>query len=57
MRIRARLALQHWQRDPDLAGIRDGAQVAKLPAKEQETCKKLWADVEGVLKKVEGKVK
>jgi hypothetical protein len=31
----------HWQIDPDLAGIRDPAAVANLPADEQEACKKL----------------
>jgi tetratricopeptide (TPR) repeat protein len=50
-----RQALQHWQHDPDLAGIRDPAAVAKLLADEQEVCKKLWADVAELLKKVEGK--
>ena len=39
----------------DLAGIRDPAAVAKLPADEQEECKKLWANVAALLKKVEAK--
>jgi len=42
-------------RASDLAGIRDPAAVAKLPADEQEACKKLWADVAALLKMVEGK--
>ena len=45
----------HRQKDLDLAGIRDPAAVAKLPADEQEACKKLWADVAGLLKKLEEK--
>jgi hypothetical protein len=47
--------LQDWQKDSDLAGIRDPDAVAKLPAEEQEACKKLWADVAALLKKVEEK--
>jgi hypothetical protein len=44
--------LQHRQKDPDLAGIRDRAAVAKLPADEQEACKKLWTDMAALLKKI-----
>jgi serine/threonine-protein kinase len=47
--------LEHWLDDADLAGIRDMDAVAKLPADEQEACKKLWAEVEAVLKKVQEK--
>jgi serine/threonine-protein kinase len=43
--------LRHWQQDADLAGLRDPAAVAKLPADEQEACKKLWADVNALLQK------
>jgi len=35
--------LRHWQRDQDLAGLRDSAAMAKLPADEQEACRQLWA--------------
>jgi tetratricopeptide (TPR) repeat protein/serine/threonine protein kinase len=49
------LALKHWQEDTDLAGIRDKDAVAKLPADEQEACKKFWADAEAVLKKAQEK--
>jgi hypothetical protein len=52
---RIRQTLQHWQKDPNLAGIRDPNAVAKLPADEQEACKKLWADVTALLKKIEEK--
>jgi hypothetical protein len=45
--------LQHWQTDPDLASLRDPAPVAKLPELEQEACRKLWSDVEVLLKKVQ----
>jgi serine/threonine-protein kinase len=40
--------LQHWQRDPDLAGIRDAAGVAWLPEAERMACRQLWADVEAL---------
>jgi hypothetical protein len=49
---RIRQTLQHWQKGPDLAGIRDPDGIAALPADEQEACKKLWADVAALLKKV-----
>jgi tetratricopeptide (TPR) repeat protein len=47
--------LQHWQRNQDLAGIRDAALLAKLPPDEQEACMRLWAEVEAVLQKAQGK--
>jgi tetratricopeptide (TPR) repeat protein len=45
--------LQHWQTDPDLTGIRDPQPLAKLPESEQETCRKVWADVTALLKKAQ----
>jgi serine/threonine-protein kinase len=45
----ARAALRHWQQDADLAGIRDEAALAKLPAQEREACSRLWADVAALL--------
>jgi hypothetical protein len=45
--------LQYWQTDPDLPGLRDPEPLAKLAEPEQETCRKLWADVEALLKKVQ----
>jgi hypothetical protein len=44
---------KHWQKDADLAGIRDKAALAKLPAEERAAWEKLWADVAAVLKKAE----
>lgn len=41
--------LRHWQRDADLAGIRDEEQLAKLPAEEQQACRELWAEVDSLL--------
>ena len=46
-------AMRHWQRDSDVAGIRDAAALAKLPAEERAACEKLWADVAALLKKAE----
>jgi len=43
--------LSHWQKDTDLAGIRDAAALAKLPADEQKAFTQLWADVAALLKK------
>jgi tetratricopeptide (TPR) repeat protein len=49
--------LRHWQQDRDLAGLRDAAALAKLPAEEQKACAQLWADVAALLKKAEGTTK
>jgi tetratricopeptide (TPR) repeat protein len=46
--------LLHWQGDPDLAGLRDTAAVAKLPAFEQTECKRLWALVQDLLRRSAG---
>jgi serine/threonine-protein kinase len=40
--------LRHWQKTPDLAGLRDDDALAKLPEAEREACRKLWADVESL---------
>jgi tetratricopeptide (TPR) repeat protein len=49
--------LRHWQKDPDLAGIRDRVALAKLRAEERAACEKLWADVAALLKKAEAPAK
>jgi serine/threonine-protein kinase len=43
--------LEHWHQDVDLAGIRDDAELAKLPEAERVAFHKLWADVDALLKK------
>jgi tetratricopeptide (TPR) repeat protein len=43
--------LEHWQRDIDLAGIRGDAELAKLPETESVAFRKLWADVDALLKR------
>jgi serine/threonine-protein kinase len=40
-----RQQLQRWQREGDLAGLRDVDAVAQLPADEQQACRRLWADI------------
>jgi serine/threonine-protein kinase len=45
--------MRHWQQDTDLAGLRDAAALAKLPADERSAFEKLWADVAALLKKAE----
>ncbi len=49
--------LSHWQKDTDLAGLRDAAALAKLPSDEQKVFNQLWNDVAALLKKAEEKAK
>jgi serine/threonine-protein kinase len=46
--------LQHWKADPDLAGLREPAALAKLPEAEQNACRALWAEVDALLAKARG---
>jgi Flp pilus assembly protein TadD/tRNA A-37 threonylcarbamoyl transferase component Bud32 len=41
----ARRVLRHWQSDPDLAGVRDKAELAALPADERDEWARFWADI------------
>jgi serine/threonine-protein kinase len=41
--------MQHWQRDSDLAGVRDKQVLAALPEAERRTWQQLWADVAALL--------
>ncbi len=45
--------MKHWQRDGDLAGIRDQVALAKLPPEESEAFTQLWTDVAELLKQAE----
>jgi tetratricopeptide (TPR) repeat protein len=45
--------LSHWQKDGDLAGMRDQDALRKLPADERAACARLWADVAALLKKAQ----
>ncbi len=40
--------LQDWKVDPDLAGLRDQRELAKIPDDEQKACRTFWAQVERV---------
>jgi tetratricopeptide (TPR) repeat protein/tRNA A-37 threonylcarbamoyl transferase component Bud32 len=48
--------LRHWQKDTDLAGVRDRAALAKLPEAERKDWAKLWGDVAALLAKAGAKM-
>jgi tetratricopeptide (TPR) repeat protein len=52
-RTSAQKRLRHWRQDGDLAGIREAAALARLPAEERAACERLWADVAALLKKAQ----
>jgi Flp pilus assembly protein TadD len=54
-RVAAAKEFKHCQEDSDLAGVRDKDALAKLPADEQDSWRKLWADVDALLKKAQEK--
>jgi serine/threonine-protein kinase len=45
--------LLHWQRDPDLEGVRDPERLAQLPQAEQDAWRDLWAEVGKMLQRVQ----
>jgi tetratricopeptide (TPR) repeat protein/serine/threonine protein kinase len=46
--------LRRWQQDADLAGVRDEAEVVRLPEEEQKAWRGLWAEVQTLVKTGEG---
>lgn len=44
---------QHWRAEPDLAPVRDPAELTKIPAVEREDRLELWAEVEAVLNRTQ----
>jgi hypothetical protein len=46
--------LRHWQKDPDLTGIRDDKELARLPEREVAEFKRFWDDVNQFLAKASG---
>jgi serine/threonine-protein kinase len=52
-RAAAQQTLRHWQQAPDLAGVRDQEALAALPAEERAKWDKLWAEVAGLLRRIE----
>ena len=47
--------LAGWQKDADLAELRDAWALAKLSAEERDAFLAFWADVEALRKRAEGK--
>jgi serine/threonine-protein kinase len=45
--------MAHWQQNSNLAGIREPAALANLPAEERAAFAQLWADVAALLKKAQ----
>jgi serine/threonine-protein kinase len=48
-RARLRQALEKWQKDIDLASVRNETALAKLPEAEREAWRKLWSDVAALI--------
>jgi tetratricopeptide (TPR) repeat protein/tRNA A-37 threonylcarbamoyl transferase component Bud32 len=46
----AQKMLLHWQKDPDLAGVRDPKALARVPETERKEWAKLWGEVAALLK-------
>ena len=49
-RAAAREMLTHWKTDPDLAGLRDPVEIAKVPETERTACHQFWAKVDLLLR-------
>jgi Flp pilus assembly protein TadD len=49
VRMAVQRAMRSWQRDPDLAGVRDRAALARLPGQEREAWRKLWQKATALL--------
>ncbi|HEV3081904.1 MAG TPA: tetratricopeptide repeat protein, partial [Gemmataceae bacterium] len=43
--------LRHWQREQDLAGVRDADRLTRLPAAEQAAWRELWTEVDNLLRR------
>jgi hypothetical protein len=52
-RIQAEKTLSPWRDDPDLAGLRDAAALAKLPPAEGQECQALWQEVAALLRRAQ----
>jgi serine/threonine-protein kinase len=48
-RPRVAQAMQHWQGDPDFAGVRDPEDLGRLPEAERQEWQTLWEDVAALL--------
>jgi hypothetical protein len=47
-------ALQRWQKDAELAFIRDEKEVARLPSEEQQASQDLWVKVKALVSLARG---
>jgi tetratricopeptide (TPR) repeat protein len=54
-RAAVRGTLEHWQKDSDLAGVRETDALAHLSEAEQKAWRQLWADVAALRKRVQAK--
>jgi serine/threonine-protein kinase len=52
-RAEVQRVMQHWQRDSDLAGLRDEVRLAKLPEAERNAWQALWGEVRALLERAE----
>ena len=50
-----RQRMEHWQKDTDLASVRDKAALDQVPEDERKDWRQLWDEVAALLKKVEEK--
>jgi tetratricopeptide (TPR) repeat protein len=50
--VRVREKMRHWQSDPDLAGVRAKAALARLPGEERKKWERLWLDVDALFQSV-----
>jgi serine/threonine-protein kinase len=53
VRNKARRILEHWRRDPDLAGVRDPEQLARLSQTDRKAWENLWSEVDQLLHSTE----
>ena len=56
-RIRLFLTLSHWRQDPDLAGVRNPDDQARLPEEERKAWQTFWDEVFTLLKKAGAELK
>ena len=53
-RVLIRNELTRWLADPDLSVLSDPAELKKLAPSERQECRRLWSEVERLLKRAPG---
>src|SRR5262249_11194013 len=53
VRMEVQRTLRHWQRDPDLAGLRDESALSQVPEVEPEAWRHFWGEVQRLLDRAE----